>query len=230
MAVAVRGGDVAGVIFHSDHGSEYTADQLPAAVPALGDHPVDGPRRLGPRQRRRRELQLDPRTRAAVHGAASPPKPKPAGPSPPGSTGSTTGSAATAASRCVPRSSSNGASPTPTLTTAGRRRRERRSRRYRDDLWGVRPDRSTVTAVNNGAPPSAARPLGGDAGPFRPRRRRPSRPPSTSATTAAPDTSASSAATTATGGADESARAALCPHCDEPVALADLLADQPPTR
>jgi putative transposase len=33
MAVAVRGGDVAGVIFHSDRGSEYTADLFEAARP-----------------------------------------------------------------------------------------------------------------------------------------------------------------------------------------------------
>jgi len=35
MAAAVRGGDVAGVIFHSDRGSEYTADLFAAACTAL---------------------------------------------------------------------------------------------------------------------------------------------------------------------------------------------------
>jgi putative transposase len=35
MAVAVRGGDVAGVIFHSDQGTQYTADAFRAACAAL---------------------------------------------------------------------------------------------------------------------------------------------------------------------------------------------------
>jgi putative transposase len=36
MAAAVRGGDVAGVIFHSDRGSEYTADLFETACRRLG--------------------------------------------------------------------------------------------------------------------------------------------------------------------------------------------------
>jgi transposase InsO family protein len=36
MAVAVRGGDVAGVIFHTDHGSEYTAGLFGAVCGRLG--------------------------------------------------------------------------------------------------------------------------------------------------------------------------------------------------
>ncbi len=36
MAAAVRGGDVGGVIFHSDRGSEYTADVFETACRALG--------------------------------------------------------------------------------------------------------------------------------------------------------------------------------------------------
>lgn len=36
MAAAVRGGDVAGVIFHSDKGGEYTGDVFAAACEALG--------------------------------------------------------------------------------------------------------------------------------------------------------------------------------------------------
>ena len=36
MAVAVRGGDVAGTIFHSDRGSEYTADLFEQACTTLG--------------------------------------------------------------------------------------------------------------------------------------------------------------------------------------------------
>ncbi len=38
MAAAVRGGDVAGVIFHSDRGSEYTADLFETACGRLGVH------------------------------------------------------------------------------------------------------------------------------------------------------------------------------------------------
>ncbi len=36
MAAAVRGGDIAGVIFHSDKGGEYTGDVFAAACAALG--------------------------------------------------------------------------------------------------------------------------------------------------------------------------------------------------
>ena len=36
MAAAVRGGDVIGVIFHSDRGSEYTADLFESACRRLG--------------------------------------------------------------------------------------------------------------------------------------------------------------------------------------------------
>ena len=36
MAAAVRGGDVTGVIFHSDHGSEYTAELFETACRRLG--------------------------------------------------------------------------------------------------------------------------------------------------------------------------------------------------
>jgi transposase InsO family protein len=36
MAAAVRGGEVTGVIFHSDHGSEYTADLFESACRRLG--------------------------------------------------------------------------------------------------------------------------------------------------------------------------------------------------
>ena len=46
MAVAVRGGDVAGTIFHTDRGSEYTAELFAAACSRSGDHPVDGPGRV----------------------------------------------------------------------------------------------------------------------------------------------------------------------------------------
>ena len=36
MAAAVRGGDVAGVVFHTDHGGEYVGDLFARACSALG--------------------------------------------------------------------------------------------------------------------------------------------------------------------------------------------------
>ena len=59
MAVTVRGGDVAGTIFHSDRGSEYTATLFEQACKTFADRPVDGAGRVVLRQRRRRELVLD---------------------------------------------------------------------------------------------------------------------------------------------------------------------------
>ena len=46
MAVAVRGGQVPGVIFHTDQGSEYTAGTVRAACEPAGHPPVDGQARL----------------------------------------------------------------------------------------------------------------------------------------------------------------------------------------
>ena len=54
MAAAVRGGDVAGVIFHTDKGGEYLGDLFARACQPLRGDPVDGPGRLGAGQRRRR--------------------------------------------------------------------------------------------------------------------------------------------------------------------------------
>ena len=65
MAAAVRGGDVAGVIFHSDKGGQYTGD-LFANVCNAADHPVDGTSRLLLDNAAGRELQLDSRARAVV--------------------------------------------------------------------------------------------------------------------------------------------------------------------
>src|SRR5262244_3755313 len=52
MAVATRGGSVAGVIFHSDRGCHVGG--VPRALPAPGGAAVDGPHRhlLGQRARR----------------------------------------------------------------------------------------------------------------------------------------------------------------------------------
>ena len=61
MAAATRGGDVDGVIFHSDKGGEYVGALFAHACSRAGGNPVDGPGRIGPGQRRGRELQLHPR-------------------------------------------------------------------------------------------------------------------------------------------------------------------------
>ena len=58
MAAAVRGGRTAGVIFHSDQGSEYTAARFRSACGWVGRPPVDRPARLGAGQRGHRVLAL----------------------------------------------------------------------------------------------------------------------------------------------------------------------------
>ena len=95
MAVAVRGGDVAGTIFHSDRGSEYTADLFEHGLLDAADQPVDGPRRVVLRQRRRRELVLDAGVGTVPQADTSTPSRTPAARSPRSSTG-TTGPADTA--------------------------------------------------------------------------------------------------------------------------------------
>ena len=89
MAAAVRGGDVDGVIFHSDKGSEFTGVDFAGCVRSPRGHPIDGPSRLVLRQRRRRELALDSRVRAALSRIALRPKPRPAAPWPTSSTPTT---------------------------------------------------------------------------------------------------------------------------------------------
>ena len=79
MAAAVRGGDVAGVIFHSDKGGEYVGDLFAPACAASGGDPVDGPGRLGAGQRRRRRASTRPSStscsRAALrHQGPGPPE------------------------------------------------------------------------------------------------------------------------------------------------------------
>ena len=69
MAVAVRGGQVPGVILHTDQGSEYTARTFRAACEPAGHPPVDGQARLRPGQRGHRVLALHPGVRAARPGA-----------------------------------------------------------------------------------------------------------------------------------------------------------------
>jgi putative transposase len=76
MAIAVRGGQVPGVVFHTDQGSEHRP-VLPGRLPAARRHPVDGPARVRPRQRGHRILALHagvraPRSRALHHQSGGP--------------------------------------------------------------------------------------------------------------------------------------------------------------
>ena len=68
MAVAVGGGRVPGVIFHSDRGSEHRR-RVPRGLPVAVGLPVDGPARVRAGQRGHRILALDPGVRAPLGGA-----------------------------------------------------------------------------------------------------------------------------------------------------------------
>ena len=89
MAVAVRGGQAPGVIFHTDQGSEYTAGAFRGGLPAAGHQPVHGQARLGAGQRGHRVLALDPGVRAALPGALRHQGRRPGPGSPPGSRSTT---------------------------------------------------------------------------------------------------------------------------------------------
>ena len=67
MAAAVRGGDISGVIFHSDKGGEYTGDTFTATCETLGV--IQSMGRVGIGQRSCRKLQLDTRIRVAITSA-----------------------------------------------------------------------------------------------------------------------------------------------------------------
>ena len=69
MAVAVRGGQVPGVIMHTDQGSEYTAGLVRAGLRPAGRPPVDGQARVRAGQRGHRVLALHPGVRAPLGGA-----------------------------------------------------------------------------------------------------------------------------------------------------------------
>ena len=68
MAVAVRGGQVPGVIMHTDRGRIHRG-RLPRGLPAPGRLPVDGQTRVRAGQRGHRILALDPGVRAPLGGA-----------------------------------------------------------------------------------------------------------------------------------------------------------------
>jgi putative transposase len=59
-AVAVRGGQVPGVILHTDCGSEYTANLYPRRLWTPADPPIDGPARVSPGHRGDRGMALHP--------------------------------------------------------------------------------------------------------------------------------------------------------------------------
>jgi putative transposase len=98
MAAAVRGGDVAGVIFHSDRGSEYTADLFETACRRLAVRQSMG--RVGSCFDCEPPPSRSSRRRSGSCSASSPwpPSRPPAEPSPGSSTG-TTGAAGTARAR-----------------------------------------------------------------------------------------------------------------------------------
>ena len=68
MAAAVRGGQITGVILHTDQGSEYTAGFFRTACTRLGIRQSHGPSRLSAGQRHDRVVPLHAGIRAAVPG------------------------------------------------------------------------------------------------------------------------------------------------------------------
>ena len=76
MAAAVRGGGVAGVIFHTDKGPIYLR-RVRGGLRQAQDHPIDGTRRLRAGQRRRRVVLLDAPARADITPPLAHPRPGP---------------------------------------------------------------------------------------------------------------------------------------------------------
>ena len=66
MAIATRGGDVAGVVMHTDRGSPIHVTSVRRSLRETLDHPVDVEGRFMPRQRRRRKLVRDAQDRARL--------------------------------------------------------------------------------------------------------------------------------------------------------------------
>ena len=64
MAIATRGGDITGVVFHSD--GAVHVNGVPWAVQQMGDNPVDVPYRILSRQRGRRKLVRHVQNRARL--------------------------------------------------------------------------------------------------------------------------------------------------------------------
>jgi HTH-like domain/Integrase core domain len=68
MAIAVRGGQVPGVVFHTDQGRIHRP-VVPGCLPAAGRHPVDGPPWVRAGQRGHRILALHAGIRTPAGGA-----------------------------------------------------------------------------------------------------------------------------------------------------------------
>jgi transposase InsO family protein len=66
MAIAARGGQVPGVVFHTDQGSGIHRPVIPGCLPEARRHPVHGPARVCPGQRGHRILALHPGVRAPL--------------------------------------------------------------------------------------------------------------------------------------------------------------------
>jgi hypothetical protein len=99
MAAAVRGGTVAGVIFHTDQGSEYSSGLFGAACRSLGV--VQSMGRVGSAlDNAAAESSSPPSSTNCSPAASSPAGTKPGTSSPGGSTASTTGSDGTPPREC----------------------------------------------------------------------------------------------------------------------------------
>ena len=122
MAAAVRGGDIAGVIFHSDKGGEYTGDVFAGACAALGvvQSMAGSARRW---TTRRPKVSTRPSSSSCCRAGTLPARMPPAGRSPATSTAITT-AADTAPPGCSRRSPTKPSSPNeqPPPTNEAKRR------------------------------------------------------------------------------------------------------------
>jgi len=109
MAAAVRGGVVAGVVFHTDKGGEYVGDLFAGACTALGVIQSMGRVGLAVEMPPRR-ASTRPSSTSSCPGSTSPPRTRPGARSP-GSSTPTTIAVATAPARCSRRSPTRRCSP-----------------------------------------------------------------------------------------------------------------------
>ena len=89
MAAATRGGDVAGVIFHTDRGSQYTSETSPRRAGASGS-PSPWDAQAAHWTMPQRSRSSPPSSTNSSHGAAGAHETRPGETSPPGSTPGTT--------------------------------------------------------------------------------------------------------------------------------------------
>jgi putative transposase len=86
VAIAVRGGTVTGVVFHTDQGGAHTGNVFVDACRIRRSHRVQGTHRLSAGQRGLRSRQLQRWSSSSCADASSPPANRHAMASPPGST------------------------------------------------------------------------------------------------------------------------------------------------